>query len=99
MSEPKFTPPNLQELSIRSNERYKEIESTIMPVNEGRFIAIDPETGEYEIGDTREEAVQKIRTKHGDKIVFVRRIGTVEKYQRHMSPLYNSGVTADARIF
>ncbi|HUD05674.1 MAG TPA: hypothetical protein VMR18_01990 [Candidatus Saccharimonadales bacterium] len=99
MNEPPLTPPNIQELSTKSRARYQEIESQILPDNEGKFVAIEPETGEYEIGDTRETAVDKIRSKHGNKLVFVRKIGTVEKFQQHLSPLFNSEVGADARIF
>ena len=99
MSEPQITPPNIQELSAKSRARYQEIESGILPDNEGKFIAIDPETGEYEIGETREEAVDKIRAKHGNKLVFVRKVGTVEKFQQHLSSLFNGGVGVDARIF
>jgi hypothetical protein len=99
MSNPQFTPPNMQELSTKSRARYQEIEAEILPNNEGKYVAIVPETGEYEIGETREEAVEKIRAKHKDKIVFVRRIGTVEKYQQHLSPLFSNGVGADAHIF
>jgi hypothetical protein len=99
MTDGQLTPPNLQELSSKAQARYKEIEPQILPSNEGKFIAILPETGEYEIGDTREEAVDSLRAKHGDKLVFARRIGAIEKYQQHLSPLFKSGVGADARIF
>lgn len=99
MSDSQFTPTNLRELSEKSRVRYQELEPEIIADNEGKFVAILPETGDYEIGDTREQAVEKIRSKHGDKIVFVRRIGAIEKYQQHLSPLFNSGVGADAHIF
>lgn len=76
--------PNLQNLSIKAEEIYTKIQSELENLD-GKYVAIELNSGNYFIGDTREDAVNKARKKvSSDKILFVRRIGSIEKISSHI---------------
>jgi hypothetical protein len=41
----------------------------------GRFVAIEPESGDYFLADTFDEAVMAARTKHPSRLSYTLRIG------------------------
>ncbi len=41
----------------------------------GRFVAIEPESGDYFLGDTFDEAVRSARTKYPSRLSYTLRIG------------------------
>ncbi len=41
----------------------------------GRFVAIEPESGDYFLGDTFDEAVMSARTKYPSRLSYTLRIG------------------------
>jgi hypothetical protein len=47
----------------------------------GKMAAIDPDTGEWFLGETLLEAVAKGREKHPDKVFHVVRVGSPVAYQ------------------
>lgn len=56
---------------IYANHLQAELESQHMD----RFVAIEPESGEYFLGDTFDEAVRSARTKHPCRLSHTIRIG------------------------
>jgi hypothetical protein len=45
-----------------------------------RFVAIEPESGDYFLGDTFDAAVKAARTKHSTRISYTLRIGHVAPF-------------------
>lgn len=80
-------PPNfnLLELVKRAEEVYQNLKDKIEPTMDGKFIAVEVESGDYFIGETREEAVTKSQEKYPTRIPLVRKIGELEKTSRHLS--------------
>lgn len=56
---------------IYANQLRTELESQ----NMDRFVAIEPESGEYFLGDTFDEAVRSARTKYPSRLTHTIRIG------------------------
>lgn len=86
--------PNTQEVIKKGNEIYEDKKTELEPENNGKYITIEVNSGDYFIGDTREEAVSAARIKYPKIILYVRRIGVLEKVARH-SPFYPSGNSYD----
>lgn len=82
------TPPNIQELSKKAEEIYNALSEELKSQNEGKYIAIEIDSGEYFIGETREEAVLKAKKEHPQKVVFIRRVGNIEKISLHSSSIF-----------
>ena len=88
---------NIQSILTKAQQQYETLRSELEPRQNGKYIAIEGDSGSYFIGETREEAVNKAKQKYPHIVVFVRRIGALEKVSRH-SP--QSFLTAKyARIF
>lgn len=75
---------NISALIKTAEETYTKLKEEIEPSQNGKYIAIEPESGEYFIGDTREEAVAKVKEKYPTRIPLTRRIGELEKASRHI---------------
>ena len=82
-------PPDTQLVIRKGQEIYDQKKSELEPANNGKYVIIEVNSGDYFIGDTREEAVAAARVKYPSVILFVRRIGTIEKVARH-SPYYST---------
>lgn len=80
------TPVNLQENIAKAQKIYADLGEEFIKTNNGKFIAIEVESGEYFVGETREEAVKLSNQKYKNRLVFTRRIGNLEKIASH-SPL------------
>jgi hypothetical protein len=52
----------------------------------GRFVSIEPESGEYFLGDTFDEAVKSARTKYPSRLPHTIRIG--QRAAFHMGELH-----------
>ena len=83
------TPPSIQDLSKKANAIYNALDSEFIENNKGKYIALDIDSGEHFVAETRDESVKEAHKKHPGKIIFVRRIGTLEKVSRHFSSLKN----------
>ena len=55
--QPRYTP---DEHARRGTEAYELLRPTLEPENIGRFVAIDIETGEYELGKNTLEAAERL---------------------------------------
>ena len=60
----------------RAKELYEQgPKSQLEAKHMGRFVAIEPESGDYFLGDTFDEAVNSARTKHPSRLSHTIRIG------------------------
>lgn len=82
-----IVPSDTQGVIKKGHEIYESKKSEFEPAMNGKYIAIEVNSGETFVGDTREEAVTVARTKYSRVILYVRRIGAIEKVARH-SPSY-----------
>jgi hypothetical protein len=52
-----------------------QLRAVLEPQHLNRFVAIEPESGEYFLGDTFDEAVEAARAKHPSSLTHTIRIG------------------------
>ena len=70
----------------RAKRLYAErLQATLEAHHQGRFVAIEPESGEHFLGDTLDEAVRAARTSHPARLSHTVRIG-------HPAALHLGGV-------
>lgn len=96
MPVPNNIPSTTQEVIKKGNEIYETKKAEFEPANNGKYVTIEVNSGDHFIGDTREEAVAAARVRYPRIILYVRRIGAIEKVARH-SPYYSS-TNNNARI-
>jgi hypothetical protein len=53
----------------------EQLQAVLEPHERNRFVAIEPESGEYFLADTFDEAVQSARAKHPSRLSHTIRIG------------------------
>jgi len=80
-----ITPPNVQEIIRKGAEIYDTLKGQLEPTNNGKYIVIEVDSREHFLGDTRDEAILKAKAKFPDKVMFIRKIGQIEKISRHYS--------------
>lgn len=66
---------NIQEIADKGMKIYGEIKANYEPKENGRFLAIEVESGDVSLGDTSAEALVKAKGKHPDKFFYVVKIG------------------------
>jgi hypothetical protein len=67
---------NTKSVMDRAKRIYAErLQNSLEAEHRNRFVAIEPESGEYFLADTLDAAVRDARTKHPDRISHVLRIG------------------------
>ena len=76
---------NIGSIVSKAEEIYQKIKNEVEPAQNGKYIAIEPESGEHFIKDTREEAVAESKKKYPDRVPITKRIGELEKASRHIS--------------
>jgi hypothetical protein len=60
----------------RAKQIYAEqLQAVLESQHRNRFVAIEPESGDYFLGDTFDEAVQSARAKHPSRLSHTIRIG------------------------
>jgi hypothetical protein len=74
--------PDINALSKIAEDIYNNIPNDVKEENNGNFIAIELDSKEYFFGAGKDEAVQKAKSKYADKLVFIRRVGNVERIQQ-----------------
>ena len=77
--------PNVQEIIRRGQEIYNSKKNELEPSYNGQHVVIEIESGRYFIGDTRDEAIIKAKREFPHKVMFVKRVGGIEKVSRHVS--------------
>jgi hypothetical protein len=69
------TPYSTEELWQRGWQRYTEIREELEAQHFGEFVMIEVDSGDYFIGATSQEALQRAREVHPDKAFCLLRIG------------------------
>ncbi len=83
-------PPNVQDVIDRGKKIYEARKDDLEPANNGKYVAIEVNTQEFFVGETRDDAVVKARDRFPKAVLFIKRIGGVEKVARHFySPNIN----------
>jgi len=66
----------------RSKEIYsKQLKSELEPMHTDEYVAIEPDSGDYFLGDTFDAAVKLARAKHPSKLSHTIRIGHKAAFQ------------------
>lgn len=78
-------PPNIKELVNKAREIYHTLKPTLEPTNNGKYVVIEVSSGKHFIGDTKDEAMVETRKEFPHTLVFVRRIGELEKASHQFS--------------
>lgn len=78
-------PPNVKNLVAKAKKIYTTVKDQLEPLNNGKYVVIEVESTKYFIGDTKDEAMEKARKKFPHILLFVRRIGEIEKNSHHSS--------------
>ena len=68
---------SIEEFALRGEEAYeRDIRPIIKPEDEGKFVAIDIETGEYEISSDEMEASDRLTTRNPEAQIWITRVGS-----------------------
>ena len=64
-----------EEYYRRAQEMYAKVKQQVDPGSKGKILAIDIETGEYEVDDSQTEAIERLFARLPDPQLFCFRIG------------------------
>jgi hypothetical protein len=70
---------NPKEFARKGEAVYERLKEQIEREHYGKFIAIEPESGDYEIADRAIDATLRLKARHPDKLLYGRRIGFLDK--------------------
>lgn len=59
----------------KADKIFEEASKKLLPAHKGKLIAIDEESGDYEIGERALDACNKLIKRHPNKIFIVKRLG------------------------
>lgn len=79
--------PNVRELVDKAKEIYNSLRGSLEPRENGKYIVIEVNSSKYFIGDTKDETMIQARKEFPKVILFIRRIGELEKVSHHFSSL------------
>jgi hypothetical protein len=80
-----------EEFARRGDEIYeREIHPHLKPGDEGKFVVIDIETGDYEIDADELAASDRLLARHPDAQVWLRQVGS--RYARRFGPRHRTTV-------
>ena len=78
-----------EEFARRGDEIYdREISPRVGPADEGKFVVIDIETGEYEVDQDELAASDRLLARRRDAQMWTRRVGS--RYARRFGPRYRA---------
>ena len=64
-----------EEHARRGSELYEKLRSQLKPIHQGKIVAIDVESGEFEIADQTLQAADQIRTRYPEAQIWFVRVG------------------------
>jgi len=70
---------NPKEFARKGEAVYERLKEQIEREHYGKFIAIEPESGDYEIADRVIDAFLRLKERHPDKLLYGRRIGFLDR--------------------
>lgn len=89
VSQPRFSK---EEFARRGDEIYeRDIRPRVEPADEGKFVVIDIETGEYEVDQDELAASDRLLARKPDAQMWTRRVGS--RYARRFGPRYGASGT------
>jgi len=69
-------PANRRELARRGRDYYgRFLRAKLEPQYNGKFLALEVESGDYEMGDTQIEALDRAEAKHPNSVFYIHRVG------------------------
>ncbi len=77
--------PNIKELVEKAKEIYNSHKEEFEPSHSGEYVVIEAKSEKYFVAPTKDEAMAKARKEFPDILLFVRRIGELEKVSHHLS--------------
>lgn len=94
------SPQNIEEVVKKGNQIYDALQKSLNLEGslQSKYIAIEADSEEHFIGETRDEAVKNARQKFPNAILFVRKIGGLDKVARNY-PFSTSNALKYARLF
>ncbi len=75
----KVTPVRISELSRKGMAVYEQLKEQLGKEHWGKYVVIEPESGDHEVAPIRTEALLRMRQRHPDKVFVSRRIGFLDK--------------------
>lgn len=71
-----YADTSVSQITKRGEEIYqKQLKETLEPEHHGKYVAIEPESGDYFVGDDPVQADTQAQAKHPDKVFYLKRIG------------------------
>ncbi len=58
-----------------AEKRIKELEDVLLSKHKGKIIVVEPESGDYFLGEDTAKTTKKAREKYPDKLFFIDRVG------------------------
>ncbi len=75
------------QVATRGRDYYENRLRTLLErEHRGRFVALDPDTGDFEIADDELAAIRGLRLRHAGIVPFVSRIGSPTTYRIGLRP-------------
>lgn len=66
----------------------KELKDLLEPAHRGKYVAIEPESGDYFVGDDPIQADTQAQEKHPEKVFYLKKIGYESAFSMpHFTPL------------
>ncbi len=84
-------PTNIQEIIDKGNKIYDGLKNALEPIQNGKYIVIEVNSGKQFIGNTTDEAIASAKKEFPTQIMFIRRIGQGDKasrYSLNFNPCY-----------
>lgn len=76
------SPYSMEEFARRGDERYEgDIRPRLGPGNDGKFVAIDIETGDYELAADELTAIDQLLARRPDAQIWLTRVGLGYTYR------------------
>ena len=66
---------DIEQIAEKGTKIYEQVKQKYEPNENGKFLAIDVDSGDIYLGVTSSEAVEQARKAHPDKIFYVVKIG------------------------
>ena len=64
------------ELARRGQDYYERfLRAKLEPAHRGKFLALEVETGDYALGETTVDALDRAEAKHPDSVFYILRVG------------------------
>jgi hypothetical protein len=64
-----------EEFTAKAKRAYERVREELELTHRGDFIVIEPDSGDYFLGKTMDEAEEKARAKYPDKLFYFARVG------------------------